>query len=420
MVGDRLAALQSTTMELQALVEAQQCRIDHLLQADIARREETAALRQCLVESGVLSEEKFLAQLHRHRFSAVRLAHHWSSDASLKHVLRTSDVMLAVASNAGPAVIQALRAASKDHAVATEAIFDAVKRQFPVKLYVCGGSDGSQQLSAVERFDPTTRTWEVLAPMSTWREGHVAAVIAGKLYVCGGYDGWQQLSSLERFDPMTGTWETLPPMGTRRAGPAAAVMHGQLCVCGGSDGIQCLKSVERFDPAVSAWEPLPPMSTSRAGPAAATIARMLYICGGSDDSQCLSSAERFDPATGLWGALPPMSWWRAGPAAVALDGQFYVCGGSDDVQCLSSAERYDPGTNMWEALPPMSTPREGPAAAIIAGHILICGGFDGEKHLSTAERFRLAERFDLGVGAWEALPAPPTGRVWSAAVGMAG
>ena len=50
--------------------------------------------------------------------------------------------------------------------------------------------------------------------MSTMRTCHSAAVLDGKLYVTGGrYLG---LSSVERYDPATNTWEVVASMSTVR------------------------------------------------------------------------------------------------------------------------------------------------------------------------------------------------------------
>ena len=55
-------------------------------------------------------------------------------------------------------------------------------------LYVTGGMgrSGDSKKSA-ERYDPTSDTWQSVAPMPEVRYSHAAAVLAGHLYVIGGY-----------------------------------------------------------------------------------------------------------------------------------------------------------------------------------------------------------------------------------------
>lgn len=58
--------------------------------------------------------------------------------------------------------------------------------------------------------------------MLTRRAGAAAAVVVGRLYLCGGYDGAQNLAECERFDPHSRTWELLPALSCRRGYAAGA------------------------------------------------------------------------------------------------------------------------------------------------------------------------------------------------------
>ena len=54
---------------------------------------------------------------------------------------------------------------------------------------VSGGvMGGGGVTSDVQRFDPRTRTWSELAPMSTPRYGSAACVLDGKLYITGKHN----------------------------------------------------------------------------------------------------------------------------------------------------------------------------------------------------------------------------------------
>merc|ERR1719433_991719 len=95
--------------------------------------------------------------------------------------------------------------------------------------------------------------------------GTITAALGGCLYVCGGWDGRQRLSSVERFCPKLGSWEELSPMLERRDRAAIATMAGRLYVCGGSDGNGDLDNAECLDPALNSWTALPQMSERRSG-----------------------------------------------------------------------------------------------------------------------------------------------------------
>ena len=92
------------------------------------------------------------------------------------------------------------------------------------KLYMLGGNNGSSHLDTVERFDPTSNSWEAVASMSTKRYSLAATVLDGKLYAMGGYDGSSRLDTVERFDPTSNSWEAVAPMSTKRRWSQVAVL----------------------------------------------------------------------------------------------------------------------------------------------------------------------------------------------------
>ena len=167
------------------------------------------------------------------------------------------------------------------------------------KLYAVGGTRKLfTYLSTLERYDPTTDTWEHLANMPTARVGLAAGVLHGKLYVVGGEgvlnNRMRVLPVLERYDPATDTWERLSDMPTARADLAAGVIDGKLYVVGGDEGgvlgaLGVLAAsggarLERYDPATDTRERLDDMPTRRKGLAAAVIGNQLYALGGMDMS----------------------------------------------------------------------------------------------------------------------------------------
>ena len=132
------------------------------------------------------------------------------------------------------------------------------------KLYVAGGGDGiGTYFSSVERYDPATNVWEAVAAMGTERVGHCAAVLDGKLYVAGGKDIYtdnlSSADSVERYDPATNAWELVAAMSGVRSALAATlsmvVLDEKLYAAGNRNG-EPLNSKERYDPATNTWEVL--------------------------------------------------------------------------------------------------------------------------------------------------------------------
>lgn len=70
-------------------------------------------------------------------------------------------------------------------------------------LFAVGGWCSGDAIASVERFDPQTAEWKMVAPMSKRRCGVGVAVLHDLLYAVGGHDGQSYLNSIERYDPQT-------------------------------------------------------------------------------------------------------------------------------------------------------------------------------------------------------------------------
>lgn len=383
-------------------------------------RDEILVLRDFLSSAEILSDEAFLARLHRRRFNVAKRAHPCSWAGSIPDSFSAAGITFAALHFAGLPAAHALCAASRALCQSARVATLRLEREVPCRIYVCGGQDGQRPLSSAESFDPSTGQWEALPPMSERRERAAAVVIGRRLFVCGGYAGHQQLCSVECFDPGAGLWEVMPPMAERREGAAAAVIAGRLYICGGQDRIQLLSTMERFDPTPGRWESLPSMLQARVGAAAAASAMRLYICGGSAGQHPLSSVERFDPwargGNGMWQNMPDMAEQRQGAAAGVLAGYVYVCGGNSGRHKWGSAERFDPlangGAGAWETTSPMVERRKGAAASAIAGRLYVFGGHTGQQPLRSAECLD-----EDGSGSWEPVTSMAQRR-WRAAAAV--
>ena len=62
-----------------------------------------------------------------------------------------------------------------------------------------GGWCSGDAISSVERYDPQTNEWRMVAPMSKRRCGVGVAVLNDLLYAVGGHDGQSYLNSIERY-----------------------------------------------------------------------------------------------------------------------------------------------------------------------------------------------------------------------------
>ncbi|KAL1458174.1 hypothetical protein WDU94_008343 [Cyamophila willieti] len=65
-------------------------------------------------------------------------------------------------------------------------------------LFAVGGWCSGDAISSVERYDPQSSDWKIVAPMSKRRCGVGVAVLNDLLYAVGGHDGQSYLNSIER------------------------------------------------------------------------------------------------------------------------------------------------------------------------------------------------------------------------------
>ncbi|XP_047273986.1 kelch-like protein 20 isoform X5 [Homo sapiens] len=117
-------------------------------------------------------------------------------------------------------------------------------------LFAVGGWCSGDAISSVERYDPQTNEWRMVASMSKRRCGVGVSVLDDLLYAVGGHDGSSYLNSVERYDPKTNQWSSdVAPTSTCRTSVGVAVLGGFLYAVGGQDGVSCLNIVERL-----AWQ----------------------------------------------------------------------------------------------------------------------------------------------------------------------
>ncbi|KPM04163.1 kelch-like protein 1 [Sarcoptes scabiei] len=259
-------------------------------------------------------------------------------------------------------------------------------------LFAAGGWCSGDAIASVERYDPQTREWRMVAPMTKRRCGVGCAVLNDLLYAVGGHDGQSYLNSIERYDPHTNQWcIDITPTSTCRTSVGVAVLDGYLYAVGGQDGISCLNIVERYDPQTNRWTKLAGMTTGRLGVAVAVLGGYLYAIGGSDGNSPLNTVERYDPRTNRWSLVAPMWTRRKHLGCAIFKNMIYVVGGRDDTTELSSAERYNPLTNSWQPIVAMTTRRSGVGLAVVNGLLHAIGGFDGSTYLKTIEVFNSEE-----------------------------
>uniref|UniRef100_A0A8B9QTH7 Kelch-like protein 20 n=1 Tax=Anas platyrhynchos TaxID=8839 RepID=A0A8B9QTH7_ANAPL len=247
-------------------------------------------------------------------------------------------------------------------------------------LFAVGGWCSGDAISSVERYDPQTNEWRMVASMSKRRCGVGVSVLDDLLYAVGGHDGSSYLNSVERYDPKTNQWSSdVAPTSTCRTSVGVAVLGGYLYAVGGQDGVSCLNIVERYlilkvghmekwvsysgvyfparyDPKENKWTRVASMSTRRLGVAVAVLGGFLYAVGGSDGTSPLNTVERYNPQENRWHTIVGLA---------VVNGQLMAVGGFDGTTYLKTIEVFDPDANTWRLYGGMNYRRLGGGVGVI-------------------------------------------------------
>ena len=167
------------------------------------------------------------------------------------------------------------------------------------KIYVIGGHVGGAT-SAVYAYDVATNTWSApLAPLPQAEYEMTCGVINNKIYMAGGTTGSNMLTNLYIYDIATNSWTSGAPMPVGASFPGGAVIAGKLWVIGGGDPLLevSLDNTQIYDPGTNSWSNGPTLNAARSFANAVTLnvvsGQMPIIVGGYNSSSGteLSSVE---------------------------------------------------------------------------------------------------------------------------------
>jgi hypothetical protein len=116
------------------------------------------------------------------------------------------------------------------------------------KIWVIGGDTLSGDVNTVEVFNPADNSWTTPATSGTFYASSefAAEYLGGKIYAIGG--GYEQRHSLQVLDLSTGSWTEGPSDPTPRTRLSSCVWHGKIYTFGGYRPHDELNTVEVFDP----------------------------------------------------------------------------------------------------------------------------------------------------------------------------
>lgn len=136
-------------------------------------------------------------------------------------------------------------------------------------LFFIGGWNGNSKFKALNTvicLNLKTMSLKEITPMTEHRAYCAAAVLNGFLYAMGGWNGKIYMDSVEKWDPKTNKWTVVASMAVARSNFGVAVLNQKLYVVGGSSNRNDLSSVECYDPVQNIWNTVAAMHESHIFP----------------------------------------------------------------------------------------------------------------------------------------------------------
>ena len=235
------------------------------------------------------------------------------------------------------------------------------------RIYVAGGiDDAGVRRGLVERYRPSTDTWDTIPSMpDSLDAGHQLLALGGYLYVVGGYSTLEGVGNrkLWRYNPATGNWKAMAEAPHNRQFPAAAAVAGKICVFGGFlDNGPVSASVDCWTESSNTWAPAADMPVPLKFHGTAVSGSLVYVYGGYFPPDFPNQAMRsWDALTDTWAFVtgPDASGTgRPGPAMGFVDGHLYIIGSA-----WPYAQAFSPSNGVWTEL------AAGPATAYVAGAV---------------------------------------------------
>ncbi|MEZ4673648.1 MAG: S8 family serine peptidase [Caldilineaceae bacterium] len=247
-------------------------------------------------------------------------------------------------------------------------------------------ADSNAASVANERFDSCTGQWESRKPLPAPRAGAAVATVNGQIYLMGGSTHLRSVpptladphANLWRYNPTSDTWQELAPVPVALAGAAAVGLGGKIYLFGGIDAEGLLsRRTYSYDIATNQWTTgtaIP--GAGRAFTAAVRVGDKVALVGGYP---ALNAVHFYDPIVDRWQVGPPLQQGRHSMGiAVTATGALYVVGGAVGNRGVATVERLDAGAQQWRSMPMLlDDGRYGAAAAYVDGRIVTVGGSGG-------------------------------------------
>uniref|UniRef100_A0A8C4NKC3 Ectodermal-neural cortex 2 n=1 Tax=Eptatretus burgeri TaxID=7764 RepID=A0A8C4NKC3_EPTBU len=229
------------------------------------------------------------------------------------------------------------------------------------RVYVTGGRGSEKSVSKdTWVYDAAADIWSRAASMLVARFAHGSAELSGCLYVVGGHTAGigpspaspsAALKQVERYEPKTNTWHMVASLHEGVSNAAAVSARGNLFVFGGTGGVSRGRPpcVQCYRPTENCWDIVASCPQPWRHTAACPLGDHVFVLGG--DTECAATAAyRFSTVTLQWSRVGSdgLSARHLSCHAVACGRCLFVVGGYSGAQRGKMLDTYDPATDTWE------------------------------------------------------------------------
>ena len=163
------------------------------------------------------------------------------------------------------------------------------------EVYVFGGLDNNHNwVMSVEKYSPSTNTWNIVADMFDDRKHFRLCAFMDKILIIGSYKNLSVTSSCLQFNTKDNNWKEVSSMNEAREDAACAVFEGRIVVSGGYDNNDNkLNTVESYDVIADDWSSMPNMNDSKYWHSLVVVKRKLFAIGcGTDICEVFESSNK--------------------------------------------------------------------------------------------------------------------------------
>ena len=211
---------------------------------------------------------------------------------------------------------------------------------YAIAAFTCCYPD-EPSIADIHVFDTVSEQWTTQGTMPANRvRGAAAAVVwQGDIYVLGGNTQGHSggaVAWLDRYDPQSGNWQVLADAPAARDHFAAVVVDGQLVAAGGrttefpNSFANTVAATNIYDFSTGAWRVGANIPNPRAGTVAVGAGDELIIAGGESNTQGASFAatHAYNVNTNQWRTLQPLLTARHSGGAAVIGTKWHVIAGN--------------------------------------------------------------------------------------------